>query len=332
MQSLVQYHSFGFDVSCAKVQLVKSIDALLELLPTLQDSLFLFLGEGSNTAFIEDYSGVVLINKLKGISVYEDDSFYHVNVGSGENWHEFVQYCLKNKMYGMENLALIPGTVGAAPIQNIGAYGLEVKDFIHSVEFIDIQTGFMGYFNNKECEFAYRDSHFKNNKIGKRIITSVNFAIPKDYRAVTSYSPIDQLHEPQAEDIFKKVIETRQTKLPDPKVLGNAGSFFKNPVIDMSQYINLQASFPDIPGYATEDNKVKVPAAWLIEKLGFKGQFEDDIGCYEKQALVLINRGSGSGLTLLSLARRIKRKVSEDFGINLENEVQIIGQYGRISV
>ncbi len=332
MQSLSTFHTFGFNASCNKIITVSSQDELVGWLPKLKHQQFLFIGEGSNTVFVENFDGLVVVNKLKGINKFEDETFYHLNVASGENWHDLVTYCLAQGMYGMENLALIPGTVGAAPIQNIGAYGIEVNAFIHSVEFIDLDSGFAGYFNNKECEFAYRDSVFKKARIGKRLITSVNFAIPKDYAPVVSYSPLDKIESPTPQKIFDEVIRIRQQKLPDPNTIGNAGSFFKNPKIPLSHFINLQSDYEDIPGYSVDEKTVKVPAAWLIDKLGFKGYRYGDIGCHESQPLVFVNYGKGHGEELLVLAKTIKLKIIEKFSIALENEVQVVGQYGRINL
>ncbi|MEM0912144.1 MAG: UDP-N-acetylmuramate dehydrogenase [Pseudomonadota bacterium] len=332
MQSLTTFHTFGFEANCTALVTINHLEELFNILSQLKDKKFLFMGEGSNTVFVEDFDGLIVLNRLKGISTFEDDAYYHVNVASGENWHEFVTYCLDNGMHGMENLALIPGTVGAAPIQNIGAYGVEVKSFIHSVEFVDIENGFAGYLNNKECEFGYRDSVFKQKRVGKRLITSVNFAIPKKNTPVVSYAPLDALDAPTPQKIFDEVIRLRQQKLPDPKVLGNAGSFFKNPEIPMTQFINLQSEYEDIPGFAVDEKTVKVPAAWLIDKLGYKGYRYGDIGCHELQPLVFVNFGKGQGEELLVLAKTIKLKIIEKFSIALENEVQVIGQYGRLSL
>ncbi len=311
---------------------IEDLDGLMQNIDKFEKTPFIFLGEGSNTVFVDDFDGIVVLNKLTGISVFEDEGFFHINVASGENWHQFVKYCLKNKMYGLENLALIPGTVGAAPMQNIGAYGVEVNQFIHSVEFVDIDSKRMGYFNNKECEFGYRDSIFKQDRPGRRIITSVNFAIPKDYQACINYAPLNQLTDPTPQAIFDAVINIRQQKLPDPKVQGNAGSFFKNPVIDLPHYIHIQSVYPDIPHYPAPDGKIKVPAAWLIDQLGFKGHHIGNIACHANQPLVLVNTGEGNGNDLLNLAKQIKRKVLATFNIALHNEVQLIGKSGPVTL
>ncbi|MFC3123351.1 UDP-N-acetylmuramate dehydrogenase [Agaribacter flavus] len=332
LQSLQSYHTFGFDASCTEIKTIESLDGLTNSLALLTDKPFIVLGEGSNTVFIEDYVGTVLLNRLKGITVFEDDNFYHLNVASGENWHQLVLFCLERSIHGLENLALIPGTVGAAPIQNIGAYGVEIKEFIHSVEFVDVKSKRIGYFNNKECQFAYRDSVFKRDRTAERIIISVNFAIPKDNVVVTSYGPLAKLKKTSPKDIFETVVKTRQEKLPDPAEYGNAGSFFKNPIITLAQYFELQREYLNIPHYPSEDGKVKVPAAWLIDTLGFKGKKIGGIQCHEKQALVLLNLSDGKGHELLSLAREIRQSVLDRFDIQLENEVRLIGRNGLVSL
>lgn len=225
MYSLTALHTFGLEANSNRLTTIDSLDSLFEIAPTLSKIPHLLLGEGSNTIFVGDFEGLIIKNALKGIHISEDEDYFHLHVASGENWHELVQLCMAKRIYGFENLALIPGTVGASPIQNIGAYGVEIERFVHSVEFLDLGTQMMGYFNKKECEFAYRDSRFKR-ELGKRIITSVNFALPKHNHLVTSYGPLAQLSEPSPEDVFKTVIATRKSKLPDPQVLGNAGSFF----------------------------------------------------------------------------------------------------------
>ncbi|WP_395341174.1 UDP-N-acetylmuramate dehydrogenase [Ningiella sp. W23] len=317
---------------------VDSVDSLLNAVQACKDKALLFIGEGSNTVFVEDFDGIVIQNQLKGIQISEDDERYFLSVASGENWHDLVCLCMEKGIYGFENLALIPGTVGACPIQNIGAYGVEIEKFIHSVEFFDTHSEMMGYFNHKECEFAYRESRFKQSP-GKRIITMVNFVLPKAHVLVTDYGPLAQLIQNghvSPKDVFNKVIEVRQSKLPDPATLGNAGSFFKNPTLGIPEFLSLQSKFADIPHYNVPDNRVKVPAAWLIDQLGYKGKTIGDIGCHEHQALVLVNHASrsngGKGEDLLALARQIKGAVENEFGIILENEVRLIGANGLVNL
>lgn len=329
MYSLTELHTFGLQASAKELVTIDSIDSLVKLSSRLSNTPYLILGGGSNTIFVEDFEGLVIKNALKGVHISEDDDYFHLNVASGEDWHELVCLCMKRKVYGFENLALIPGTVGASPIQNIGAYGVEIDAFVHSVEFYDVETKMMGYFNNKECEFSYRDSIFKREP-GKRVITSVNFALPKANTLNASYGPLSSLESPSPEDVFNQVIATRKSKLPAPEDIGNAGSFFKNPVISAFQFQQMLRQHPMLPHYEAPEGKVKIPAAWLIEQCGFKGMKEGDIACHENQALVLINLGTGKPEDLLRLASKIKSTVFDSFKIELENEVLLVGRRGKV--
>jgi UDP-N-acetylmuramate dehydrogenase len=326
LQPLSSLHTFGLMANCFQYQTIDTIDSLVMLLPKLQFKPFILLGDGSNTVFTQDYEGLVLKNQLHGIHVSQDEDNYHLNVASGENWHDLVCYCMAQKIYGFENLALIPGTVGACPIQNIGAYGVEIERFIHSVEFLDINTGLMGHFTNRECAFAYRDSRFKRDTDNPKVITSVNFVLPKQHQLVTSYGPLAELVDPSPENIFDKVVEIRTSKLPDPAIIGNAGSFFKNPTVAREQFVQLQKAYPNIPHFSAPEGKVKIPAAWMIDQLGYKGKSIGGIGCHEHQALVLVNHGNGTGEELLALAREIRDNVQSTYGIELENEVRVMGR------
>lgn len=313
----------------------ESVNSLKNAVDALGDKPFLVMGEGSNTVFVDDYNSAVLLNKIKGIECSEDNQAYYLCVGAGENWHRLVSFCITNNIGGFENLALIPGTVGAAPIQNIGAYGVEIEKFIEKVEFLDTRTGKLACFSHKECEFAYRDSVFKRQAINSRIITRVFFTLPKQYLLETSYGPLTSLHEtaePTAKDVYDTVIAVRQSKLPNPDDLGNAGSFFKNPVISKAHFDKISAAHAgsNIPHFSVGQTQVKVPAAWLIDQLGFKGKRLGDIGCHVHQPLVLVNYGQGKGSDLLLLARDIRQSVQADFEITLENEVRLIGKGGLI--
>ena len=327
MHSLTSLHTFGLHTAAREFMTIDSLDSLIDNVTLLRNSAHIFLGEGSNTIFTENYDGLIVKNLLKGIHINEDDDYFHLNVASGENWHELVVRCMQQQIYGFENLALIPGTVGASPIQNIGAYGVEIERFVQSVEFLDLKTGMLGHFNAKECEFAYRDSRFKREP-GIRVITSVNFAIPKRNIVVANYGPLAVLDAPTPEQIFDTVIHTRQSKLPDPSVLGNAGSFFKNPTVEAAQFALLQKQHPDIVHYSAPEGRVKIPAAWLIDQLGFKGKRLGGIGCHEHQALVLVNYGNGTGDELISLARDITQQVYDRYHILLEHEVRLIDKHG----
>lgn len=293
---------------------------------------FCILGEGSNTIFLEDFKGHVVHIAISGVSVKESADCYKLEVGAGENWHELVVWCLKNHIYGFENLALIPGAVGAAPIQNIGAYGLEVEHFVEHLEYVCLNTGKIKRLNHAQCQFGYRESIFKKELASKAIITKVVFALPKHGAPVSHYGELAKLNTPSPEDIFSQVVKIRQAKLPDPRKIGNAGSFFKNPIVDNNVAKQLAKLWPSIPQYPTAQGKVKIPAAWLIDTLGFKGKSVGGIRCHPTQALVLTNTGNGTGEQLLNLAREIKQSVSQEFSIQLENEVQLIGALGLIDL
>lgn len=330
MYSLAPHHSFGLP-SFADALLSVNLPADLHAkLVELDNATFYILGEGSNTIFLEDYQGTVIKPKFMGINLEHTDTHFLLKVGAGENWHQLVLWCMQNNIYGFENLALIPGTVGATPIQNIGAYGIEIKEFIHHVEYYDLSAANYKSLDSKNCEFGYRDSVFKKRLSDKVIITGVSFAIPKDWQATAHYGELKELLQPSAHDIFNKVVQLRKQKLPDPSKIGNAGSFFKNPVIALELYTKLQQTWPSIPSYFFDANNVKIPAAWLIDQLGFKGRKLGGIGCHPHQALVLTNDGSGTGKQLLQLARTIKDAVLHEFSINLENEVRLIGKKGPV--
>lgn len=330
LKSLQQLHTFGLPAHCTDFVRIQSVHSAHTFIAQHLEQPFYLLGQGSNTAFVADYQGTVAEVALKGIDVQENDSYYIIKAAAGESWHELVVYCLKHTMYGFENLALIPGTVGAAPIQNIGAYGVEVERFIQSVQYIDLKTNQVHSIAAKDCEFGYRDSIFKHALWQKAMIVGVTFLLPKAWQPVVTYGELAALHAPSAQDIFNKVVEVRQAKLPDPNVLGNAGSFFKNPIISCETLAALHQQFPSMPFYPLDAEAVKIPAAWLIDQLGFKGQFEGGIRCHPKQALVLTNAEQGTGEQLLSLARRIKNAVAEQFSIDLEHEVQLIGAKGKV--
>ncbi len=334
MISLTERHTFGLSANCPDIQTIKSVDGLVTILNKLKnqgvDENYLVLGEGSNTIFTEDINMPVLVNSIKGIEYTKTNVCHKMKVGAGENWHELVKWCIENHIYGFENLALIPGSVGAAPIQNIGAYGIEIERFIDNVEFFDTDNNVINTFTKKECLFGYRDSVFKHQKLNQRIITHVMFSLPVENELVVNYSPLDKLDNPTPQTVFEEVVNTRNRKLPNPTKIGNSGSFYKNPVITEEHLKQLQLSHPDIPWYPNANSMVKVPAAWLIDKLGFKGTSHGQIGCHKHQPLVLVNLGKGTGEELLYFAKLIKQKVKESFDINLENEVRIMGADGLI--
>ena len=280
----------------------------------------------------KDIDKLVVHIDIKGISIdKEDENSVFLTVNGGENWHDFVLWCVNNNYGGLENLSLIPGKAGTCPIQNIGAYGVEVKDTITKVEAVEIETQKLVSFSNLECQFGYRNSIFKNDVKGKYVITSVSFKLTKkDHNLNTSYGAIEtelaskEIKKPTLQDISKAVIRIRNSKLPNPKLIGNSGSFFKNPVIKTSLYKELQEKYKTIPSYPISDTEVKVPAGWLIEKAGFKGKNYGNYGVHEKQALVLVNYGNATGREIYNLAQTIKTEIKEIFRIDLEIEVNII--------
>ncbi len=298
----------------------------------LQIQPMLILGGGSNLLLTQDFEGLVIKNAIPGKTIIEEtDTQAMVRVGAGENWHQFVLWCLDQDLGGVENLSLIPGTVGAAPIQNIGAYGVELKDVFHHLEAMEVATGNMRTFSHAECRFGYRDSVFKNELKGKYCITQVYLKLTKlAHQINTSYGAIREtlathgVTDPTIRDISNAVIDIRSSKLPDPAKIGNSGSFFKNPEIPAEQFAKLQQRFPHIISFPGSNGKIKVPAGWLIEQCGWRGTRRGDAGCYEKQALVLVNYGNASGEEIWRLAQDIVASVQDTFGITLSPEVNII--------
>ncbi|ALS97267.1 UDP-N-acetylmuramate dehydrogenase [Lacimicrobium alkaliphilum] len=329
MINLAPFHTFGFNSTARNLLYLKDVSSL----PSIDEGSYFILGEGSNTVFLEEYQGTILKVALKGMTVKETDEYYQVRIAAGENWHQLVVALLGKGIYGAENLALIPGTVGAAPIQNIGAYGRELADFCYSVEVVDLNSGDSDELLAGDCQFSYRDSLFKREKMKGCLITHVNLRFSKSWQGVTDYGELQQLgRDPSAQQIFDKVVEIRKAKLPDPARFGNAGSFFKNPYLSQSLYADLKQRWPEIPGYPLNSGEVKVPAAWFIDKLGFKGKTVGGIICHQKQPLVLANYHNGQPRELLALARQIKQGVKLEFGVELENEVRLMGASGLIEL
>ena len=331
--SLKPFNSFGIQVFAKQFSCITSLNEMQEIIAwnkTKQHKL-LILGGGSNLLFTKDYDGLVLQNALKGISlIKEDNDFFYVKAMAGENWHEFVTYCVNSQYQGIENMSLIPGNVGASPMQNIGAYGVEIKDVFDSLEALQISDGTIVHFDNKACAFGYRESVFKHQLRNQFIILSVVFKLRKKPIYNTSYGNIEQelinmkVDEPNIHSIAEAVIRIRQRKLPDPSKIGNAGSFFKNPIIPTSVFDELKKSNPTIPGFPVSSKAyTKVPAAWLIEQTGWKGYRVGDAGCYPLQPLVLVNYGNATGTEIFNLSAQIIEKVQAQFGIELEREVNI---------
>lgn len=330
--SLKPYNTFGLDAKAKHFVSVTSIEDLQSVLSLKDYPNIFILGGGSNMLLTKDIEDLVIHINIKGIEItYENDNFVQVKANAGENWHEFVLWCLKHDFGGIENLSLIPGNVGSAPIQNIGAYGIELKDVFVSCEALDIKTKNIKTFTKQDCKFGYRESIFKQNVKGEYIITSVTVQLTKnrhklhtEYGAIASELEVMQITKPSIQDISKAVIAIRESKLPNPKEIGNSGSFFKNPVILKSHYEQLKTNFPEMPNYPVSEDTVKVPAGWLIETSGFKGKTLGNYGVHKKQALVLVNYGDAKGEDILKLAHLIQKTIHKIFDINIETEVNII--------
>lgn len=326
--SLKSYNTFSIDVKAKQFIEINSIEELITILKK-ETNIFILSG-GSNMLLTKDITELVLHINIKGIKILkENKKSVYVNANAGENWHEFVQWCIKNNFGGIENLSLIPGNVGTSPIQNIGAYGVEVKDTIKEVHTINIKTLKKVIFKNDECQFDYRNSIFKNSVKGEYIITNVIFKLTKDkHKLHYNYGAIQQelnkkgITKPTIKTIADSIIKIRQQKLPDPKKIGNSGSFFKNPVVNKTIFKKIHKLNSEMPFYEVKNN-YKIPAGWLIEQCGFKGKRFGDAGVHKNQALVLVNYDNATGNEILSLANRIRKSVNNKFGINLEMEVNI---------
>ncbi|MCR5861864.1 UDP-N-acetylmuramate dehydrogenase [Flavobacterium sp. J372] len=329
---LKQHNTFGLSAFAKEFVAVHSVDELTEVLRETAGKELFILGGGSNMLLTKDIDALVIHVDIKGKTITNNaNGTADVMAMAGENWHEFVLYCIDNNLGGLENLSLIPGNVGTTPIQNIGAYGTEIKDTFVSCEAMEITTQQLRTFTKEECEFAYRESIFKGELKGKYIITSVTFRLTtENHKINTSYGDIaaeltkNGIVVPTIKDVSNAVTAIRRSKLPDPKELGNSGSFFKNPIITSEEFEKAFLQHPQMPHYTVSDTEVKVPAGWLIEQAGFKGSRFGDAGVHAKQALVLVNYGNATGQELLDLSRKIQSTVKEKFGISIEAEVNII--------
>lgn len=332
--SLKPYNTFSIDAAAEYFAAFRSVEELEEVLfenkQRISSTGLFILGGGSNILLINDVKGLVLKNEIPGIElISEEGDTVMVKAGAGVNWHSFVSYCLDNNYAGVENLALIPGNVGASPMQNIGAYGIEIKDVFHSLEAVHIKNGERMLFDKAACEFGYRESIFKGKHKGEIVITSVTYRLNKIPVFNTSYGAIEielekmKVTSLSIRNIAEAVMNIRRSKLPDPAVIGNAGSFFKNPLISKAGFHDLKKKYPELTGHES-GNGYKLAAGWLIEQCGWKGYRRGDAGCHLKQALVLVNYGNASGSEVLALANEIIASVQEKFGIILEREVNII--------
>lgn len=328
--SLKDHNTFGVDCKAKYFASFGSSETLQKLLQNSTKPIFV-LGGGSNILLTDDFMGTVLKNEIKGIEVVgETDAHCLVKVGGGEVWNDFVMWSIENGLGGIENLSLIPGSVGAAPMQNIGAYGVELKSVFEKLEAISIETLKVVTFNNEQCAFGYRNSIFKQSLKGKYIITQVFFRLTKAPVFNTSYGAIEKELQSMGaqnltlQNISQAIINIRRRKLPDPKKLGNGGSFFKNPIISSKQFNALKIEFPNIVGYPVSETQTKVAAGWLIDQAGWKGHRNGDAGIHQSHALVLVNYGNATGAELVALAKQIQQSVWQKFGILLENEVNIL--------
>lgn len=328
--SLKNFNTFGVDAIAKRYVSISEVKELQEIV-ALEKELFVLSG-GSNLLLTQDLDTLVIHLNTKGKELVAlDKTHAKIKVQAGENWHEFVLWCLEKNYGGLENLSLIPGNVGTSPIQNIGAYGVEVKDRITEVEALEIATGKLQIFENKDCHFGYRESVFKNKLKGQYILTSVTFQLStKAHQIEASYGAIQEelalkhIFQPTPKDISAAVIKIRNSKLPNPKDIGNSGSFFKNPVVGKTLFTTVQKKFKDLPYYVLTDDRYKIPAGWLIEQCGFKGKRFGTVGVHEKQALVLVNYGSATGKEVIALAQKIQASVLQRFAISLEMEVNVI--------
>jgi len=328
--SLKQYNTFGIDVNAERFVEITSVIGLKTLLAT-EKELFIISG-GSNMLLLSDIKKLVVLLNIEGIIIQEtQENDVFVTANAGENWHDFVLWCIDQNYGGLENLSLIPGNVGSCPIQNIGAYGVEVKDTIHQVTAVEVATGKTRLFTNEECNFGYRNSIFKNELKGAYIITTVAFKLTKanhkiydGYGAIQAALKEENITSPSISDVSKAIIKIRSSKLPDPKEIGNSGSFFKNPVVNATIFEKIQTNYPTMPFYKVSEEEIKIPAGWLIETCGFKGKRYGDTGVHKNQALVLVNYGEASGKEIYELAQKIQATVLSTFGITLEIEVNIV--------
>ncbi|MDR9365197.1 MAG: UDP-N-acetylmuramate dehydrogenase [Balneolaceae bacterium] len=331
---LTSFNTLGVSAVANKFVDVECPEDLIELYESgfFEHDRPFVLGGGSNILFLENPGQPIVKVSIKGKDIIEDSSgSLKVKVGAGENWHEFVTWAVENNYGGVENLALIPGTVGAAPIQNIGAYGVELDEVFDSLELFDMRDGIFKTFQKEECRFGYRDSIFKQALKGVVIVTRVtlnlstdNHKIEDSYKSLQSYLSEKGIIEPSIKDIYEAVIDIRRSKLPDPNLIGNAGSFFKNPIINRKQFEELHKRYDEMPFYELNDQEIKIPAAWLIEKTGWKGKRIGDVGTYKNQALVIVNHGNATGSEIFSFSKKIQHSVFEEFGIELVPEVNIV--------
>lgn len=329
MYSLLSYNTFGIDVSAARFLEYTSVEELQQQIAQgAVTTPFLHIGGGSNLLFTKDYDGLILHSRIEGIEVTEEDSrFVSVRVGAGVVWDDFVAYCVAHGWYGAENLSLIPGEVGASAVQNIGAYGVEAKDLITAVETVNIR-GEERVYSVEECRYAYRDSIFKRPENKSVFVTHVRFRLGKEEHYTLDYGTIrqelDKYPALTLPVVRKVIIDIRESKLPDPKVMGNAGSFFMNPIVPKEKLLALQQEYPRMPYYELPDGRVKIPTGWMIDQCGWKGKALGPAAVHDKQALVLVNRGGAEGSDIIALSDAVRAAVREKFGIDIHPEVNFV--------
>lgn len=344
MKSLLTYNTFGIDCSCKEIYEPATVEEAQAILAKVKSEPYMILGGGSNLLLTQNYDGNVLHSKIKGIERLDsssvensDASYIYIRCGSGEVWDDVVAYATEHSYYGMENLSIIPGEVGASAVQNIGAYGVEAKDLIYSIEAIEIETGNVLTINPADCHYAYRYSKFKDEWKNNYFITYVTYRLSKDFKPCLGYGNLKGVLASKlnvAEDglegivtatmVREAIIEIRNAKLPDPKVEGNAGSFFMNPIVDRAKFESLQKEYPNMPHYDVDDNRVKIPAGWMIDQCGWKGKSMGRAGVHKNQALVLVNKGGATGKEIVDLCNAIRIDVFNRFGIMINPEVNII--------
>lgn len=325
---LKDLNSFALDATAKEIVFTETIEQIVAFAKNLPEQ-FYILGGGSNSLFVENYQGTIFCPNLRGISVAEDDNSYFLHVASGENWHELVRYCLTNEMPGLENLALIPGNCGAAPIQNIGAYGVEFANICEYVDWFDFQSLKVVRMRAQHCQFSYRDSIFKGALKNKGVVVAIGLKLSKTWLPTLKYQGLNELGDsPSPKQVFDTVITIRESKLPDPNITPNAGSFFKNPIVDHQVFAKIKAEFPELPAYPAMGTDMKLAAGWLIQESHLKGVSIGDAAVHKLQALVLINNNNATGKDVIELARYVQTTVQQKFNVCLEPEVRLISAQG----
>ncbi|WP_022941976.1 UDP-N-acetylmuramate dehydrogenase [Psychromonas hadalis] len=335
--SLKPFNSFAIEAKTEQLFYLKTRKQFPELLNHIKIAEqnkrpILILGAGSNILFCENFAGLIIKVELSGIEIIESKNNYQLHIGAGENWHQLVANCIEKGIDGLENLALIPGVVGAAPVQNIGAYGSEFKDFCESVEYIDLESGELHRLTTEQCLFGYRDSIFKTVVLGNCLITQVTLNLTKQWHPKSRYGALNDLKDKTAKQIYQSVCQIRSEKLPDPDKLGNAGSFFKNPVVNQEVANALLARYPTMPNYPQNDGRIKLAAGWLIEQANLKGRQIGGAVVHQQQALVIVNQGDATASDIVQLAALVRDTVKQKFNIELEHEVRFIGAQGETNL